>query len=234
MAMPGQPDAESDARKNAAETDNFMKYAPTAADATEPDADTALNARRSTAEADGFQRYANLPTQPGTQEGNMAAERPAMKCAACGHSNALPAPVPAATPAQESAALTEAQAKIVTLETQLVEARKLAPATEPEKPKEATALAEAERVELVTLRTESRKRQLRERAVKAIGDAEATGYVDPDELTSFEESQWPALLKRWGGPPEYGTGQREMPAPASGGAARQSAGEFFEREWQNG
>ena len=148
------------------------------------------------------------------------AAKETMQCEACGHEQ--PLPTPTALPAQESAMSvvgTEANQLIESLRTQLADAQRTKP------------LAETERSELVSLRTLKRKQDAHGRAVAAIKTAEAEGFIKPEELMEFQESQWSVLIPRWMGPlPEYGTGPKDMPEGNSR-PSHASAAETFSELW---
>ena len=200
------------ARKGAAEADNFMQYSPTAAEQKpEPDADVALQSRREAAEADGFGLY-------GATDAAATAPAPTCKCEACGHETAVK------TKEDGMAESISPTAGAPTPTTPTVPA--IAAVS-------ATPMTEAERSELVALRADKRKRDEYGRAVALIAAKEATGYVKPDELVGFQESTWPVLVDRWmRPPPEYGTGVRDMPAPLPGMPARESAADTFDRHFR--
>ena len=186
------------------------------------DEDAALTERRTAAEADGYLRYAAADTSTTTdtippilepaKEGNMAADKPnedapkpatpTMKCEACGHENALPGSAPTA-----SSLMTEADrlaGQRLRTDNQTL------------------------RAENMELRAEKQRREMRERCQIKIREAGADGFVQIDDLVTFQEAQWPFLLGRiMGADRTYGGGEPAMPATPPPPPATRTAADVF-------
>ena len=173
--------------------------------------DPMLSRRRVAAEADNYSRYAGPH-----QEGTMAAETASITCEACGHEMAAPTP-PAPQPAAPPPAMLQRESN------PQAGAPRRDPAAAPNKP-----LVEAERAELVTLRTWKRQADLRARASAAITKHQADDFLTPEDVVVFREAEWDVLIPRLLTPPrEYGTGERVQPAPSAQKVAPPTAAEVF-------
>jgi hypothetical protein len=193
------------ARQEAAEADDFQKYADDAEKDGGGVPDELLEMRRTAAEADEFARYADEempgeeapPPPPPDEEKETGYGQGTLNsytCEACGHKQEVGM---AETDEEEPAEKKDDEMadRIAALEAERVELRQRLREARSGKDRSSSRLVETERRELTLLRIKARQRDMADKAATAIEKAGAEGLIEVRELTKFTESQWPSLLK---------------------------------------